>query len=121
MAHFAEIDGSNTVLRVLVVADVHEAEGQVFLADGLGLGGTWVQTSYNSRGGKRYDPRTNQVIGDSHFRFNYASPGFTYDLNRDAFIPPKPHPTAVLNEHSCLWEIPPEVLIDQSVSDELAE
>jgi hypothetical protein len=47
MAHFAEIDSNNVVLRVLVVADEHEHRGQEFLADDCGLGGTWIQTSYN--------------------------------------------------------------------------
>ncbi len=54
MAHFAEIDSNNKVLRVLVVDNSQEHRGQEFLADDLGLGGTWIQTSYNSNFGGKY-------------------------------------------------------------------
>ena len=67
MAHFAEIDKDNLVLRVLVVPDEHEARGVEFLRDDLGLGGNWVQCSYNGklRGifpgiGDKYDPVTDE-------------------------------------------------------------
>jgi hypothetical protein len=53
------------------------------------LGGTWVQTSYNS-----------------NIRYNYAGIGFTYDENRDAFIPPQPYDSWVLDEDTCLWVAP---------------
>jgi hypothetical protein len=69
MAHFAEIDKDGIVLRVLVVDNSQEDRGQEFLADDLGLGGTWIQTSYNSniRGkfagvGDRYDKKTDKFI-----------------------------------------------------------
>jgi hypothetical protein len=89
MAHFAEIDENNTVLRVLVVDNSLEAEGANFLANTLGLGGTWIQTSYNS-----------------NIRKNFAGIGYEYDSYRDAFIAPKPtcHPQTVLfNEEACTW------------------
>jgi hypothetical protein len=89
MAHFAEVDSNNIVTRVLVVPDEQEHRGQDFLANELGLGGTWVQTSYNAR-----------------IRKNYAGIGYTYDAGRDAFIAPKPecHPDAVtFNEETCQW------------------
>jgi hypothetical protein len=89
MAHFAEIDENNIVLRVLVVPDEQEHRGQEFLANELGLGGTWVQTSYNAR-----------------IRKNYAGIGYTFDEARDAFIAPKPecHPDAVtFDEEKCQW------------------
>jgi len=54
MAHFAEIDSSNKVLRVLVVPDEFEKDGQNYLANEIGLGGTWVQTSYNANFGGKY-------------------------------------------------------------------
>lgn len=54
MAHFAEIDSDNKVLRVLVVDNSHEHRGQEFLANDLGLGGTWVQTSYNANFGGKF-------------------------------------------------------------------
>ena len=92
MAHFAEIDSNNIVTRVLVVPDEQEHRGQDFLANELGLGGTWVQTSYNNR-----------------IRFNYAGVGYSYDAGRDAFIAPKPecHPDQVVfDEATCTWSCP---------------
>lgn len=89
MAHFAEIDENGVVLRVLVVPDAQENRGHDFLANDLGLGGTWVQTSYNAR-----------------IRKNYAGIGMTYDATRDAFIPEQPFASWVLNEDTCQWEAP---------------
>lgn len=74
----------------------------------------WVKTSYNMRGGVYYDPATNQPAADQSIiegdearqRKNYAGIGFTYDRERDAFIPPKPFDSWVLNEETCLWEAP---------------
>ena len=121
MAYFAEIDETSVVTRVLAVPNREQDRGADFLSLDLGLGGNWVQTSYNSRAGKRVDPRTQEVIGDNHLRFNYAAPGFTYDATRDAFIPPKPHPDATLDEQTCLWVIPFEVLIDAGIPSDLTE
>jgi hypothetical protein len=92
MAHFAEIDSNNIVTRVLVVPDEQEHRGQDFLANELGLGGIWRQTSYNAR-----------------IRKNYAGIGYTYDAGRDAFIAPKPecHPDKVaFDEETCTWSCP---------------
>ena len=89
MAHFAEVDSNNTVVRVLVVPDEQEHRGQDFLANELGLGGTWVQTSYNGR-----------------IRKNYAGIGYTYSEQHDAFIAPKPYESWLLNEDTCHWEAP---------------
>ena len=86
MAHFAEIDNNNIVLRVLVVHNDLEYRGADFLANDLNLGGTWIQTSYNGK-----------------IRKNYAGIGFTYDEVRDGFIPPKCHDEAVVNDE-CLWD-----------------
>jgi hypothetical protein len=88
MAHFAEIDSNNIVLRVLVVDNSLEHRGAEFLANDLGLGGTWIQTSYNN-----------------NIRYNYAGIGYTYDETRDAFIPPKAncHPEETLDEATCRW------------------
>ena len=99
MAHFAEIDAEGTVLRVLVVADAQEDRGQEFLADDLGLGGTWKKTSYNTVGGVHSN-------GGTPYRKNYAGIGFKYDNALDAFIPPKPYASWDLNEDTCLWEAP---------------
>lgn len=101
MAHFAEIDTNNKVIRVLVVGNDQEYRGQDFLANDLKLGGTWIKTSYNTRGGIHR-------LGGTPFRKNYADIGFEYDSQRDAFIPPKPilYPSWVINENTCTW-IPP--------------
>lgn len=99
MAHFAEIDEQGVVLRVLVVDNAQEADGQNFLANTLGLGGTWVKTSYNTSGGIHSG-------GGTPLRKNYAGIGYTYDSVRDAFIPPKPYASWTLNEESCLWQAP---------------
>ena len=71
MAHFAEIDKDGFVLRVLVVDNSQESRGQEFLADDLGLGGTWIQTSYNA-----------------NIRGKYAGVGDKYDKKKDEFISP---------------------------------
>ena len=89
MAHFAEIDENGVVVRVLVVPDSQETRGQEYLADDLGLGGTWVQTSYNAR-----------------IRKNYAGIGMIYDNTRDAFIAEQPFASWILNEETCQWEAP---------------
>ena len=99
MAHFAEIDENNIVTRVLVVSNEQEERGQDFLAKDLGLGGTWIKTSYNTQGGVH-------TLGGTPLRKNYAGVGFTYDKQKDAFIPPKPFDSWELNENSCLWEAP---------------
>lgn len=108
MAHFAEIDEQGVVLRVLVVDNAQENDGQNFLANTLGLGGTWVKTSYNTVGGVH----TN---GGTPLRKNYAGVGYTYDSGRDAFIPPKPYASWILNEDSCLWEAPVAMPTDGAI------
>lgn len=89
MAHFAEIDNSNIVMRVIVIDNPHEGGGEEFIPYDLNLGGRWLQTSYNGT-----------------IRKNYAGIGFSYDPTRDAFIPPKPFPSWILNETTCQWEAP---------------
>lgn len=108
MAHFAEIDENNIVVRVLVVSSDEEDRGEEFLSVDLGLGGRWVQTSYNTKGGVYYNPDTNTPSIDQSraFRKNYAGIGYSYDEIRDAFIPPKPFESWNLNEETCLWEAP---------------
>ena len=86
MAHFAQIDENNLVLCVLVVDNSLEHRGAEFLANDLGLGGRWVQTSYNGK-----------------IRKNFASIGFTYDSNLDAFIPPKPKNAIGFDSELCQW------------------
>lgn len=99
MAHFAEIDENNIVIRVIVIPDEQEDRGQEYCSVDLGLGGTWLKTSYNTYGGEH-------VLGGTPFRKNYANEGYKYDAERDAFIPPQPSPRFVLIEESCLWKPP---------------
>jgi len=101
MAHFAEIDpNGGTVLRVLVVPNEQEHRGQDFLANELGLGGVWVQTSYNN-----------------NIRYNYAGIGMTYDATRDAFISPKCHDEATLDEATCRWNCSNEDHITKEIEN----
>lgn len=106
MAHFAEIDENNVVLRVLVVGDEQEHRGQDFLAGDLGLGGTWVQTSFNSKHGKRCDSNNTPIVGSQAFRHTYATVGGQYLPDVDAFIDCQPFPSWRLNESTLLWEAP---------------
>ena len=93
MAHFAQIDETNTVVQVIV------AEQDFIDSGAVGDSSNWIQTSYNTQGGIH----TN---GGTPLRKNYAGVGYTYDSGRDAFIPPKPFNSWVLDEGSCLWEAP---------------
>jgi hypothetical protein len=99
MAHFAKIDENNIVTQVVVVDDSQQSRGQEFLSNDIGLGGVWLQTSYNTRGGIH-------INGGTPFRKNYAGVGYTYDSVKDAFIPPNPYSTWILNETTCCWESP---------------
>ena len=107
MAHFAEIDtATTTVLRVLVVHNDYEHRGEEFLADALGLGGTWIQTSYNTRGGVHYGPNSHTPDGGVALRGNFAGTGSIWDADLDVFCMPSPFPSWVLNEETYTWEAP---------------
>ena len=97
MAHFAEI--KNGIVTQVIVAE------QDFI-DTLPNPTEWVQTSYNTYGGKHYDPETREVDNKPPLRKNYAGIGFRYDKELDAFIPPQPYPSWKLNTDTCLWESP---------------
>ena len=93
MSHFALIDDNNIVLQVIVAE-------QEFIDSGvLGDPSKWIQTSYNTNGGVH-------SLGGTPLRKNYAAIGYTYDVERDAFIPLKPYDSWTLNEETCLWESP---------------
>ena len=93
MSHFARINENNIVVEVIVIE-------QETVDTGLfGDPNTFVQTSYNTYAGEH-------KLGGTPLRKNYAGIGYTYDSQRDAFIPPKPFDSWVLNETSCLWESP---------------
>jgi len=93
MAHFAKVNNG-------IVEQVIVAEPEFFDTFVDSSPGQWIQTSYNTRGGVH-------TLGGTPLRKNYANIGYTYDAQRDAFIPPKPlFPSWVLNEDTCLWEAP---------------
>ena len=69
-------------------------------------GDVYKQTSYNTRGGVHYTDGVPSEDQTKAFRKNYAGLGYTYDAGRDAFIPPKPYNSWVLNEDTCLWDAP---------------
>ena len=98
MAHFAKLE-NGIVTQVIVISDYYEATGQEFINNTLGLEGTWLQTSYNTQNGVH----TN---GGTPLRGNYAGVGFTYDEALDAFLPPKPFESWILNEECYCWEAP---------------
>ena len=92
MAHFAKVE--NGIVTQVIVID------QETLNTGhWGDPASWVQTSYNTQGGVH-------TQGGTPLRKNYAGIGYTYDSVRDAFIPPKPYPSWVLDEMTCLWSAP---------------
>ena len=91
MSHFAKVV-SGIVTQVIV------AEPEFFETFVDSSPGEWIQTSYNTHGGQHPEGRP--------LRKNYAGIGYTYDRERDAFIPPKPDDSWVLNEETCLWEEP---------------
>jgi hypothetical protein len=105
MAHFAKLDENNVVIFVTVGAEHDDGkEDELFQR----TGDVYKQTSYNTRGGVYYTPNTSDPDPDQSkaFRKNYAGLGFIYDATRDAFIPPQPYPSWVLDESSCLWNAP---------------
>ena len=106
MAHFAEIDENNIVTRVLVVDNDQEDRGQEFLATDLGLGGTWIKTSYNTIAGVHSN-------GGTPLRKNYAGIGYTYDSVRDAFYAPKPFASWILDEETCTWNAPTPMPVEE--------
>lgn len=106
MAYYAELDNNNVVTKVRTGASEEVVDLERIYTERFGK--VHKRTSYNTRGGIHYNSETNQPSEDQSkaFRKNYAGIGFTYDATRDAFIPPKPYPSWILNEESCLWESP---------------
>lgn len=95
MSYFAEIDDNNIVLRVVSVLDDQEHRGEEFLSKDVGLGGRWVQTSFNGKIRKRF-----------------AGIGDTYDETKDAFVPQKPEGDVVWDEDAFDWR-PADTQINQ--------
>lgn len=95
MSHFAKINGG--IVTQVIVAE------QDFIDT---MDGQWVQTSYNTHRGIHYAPNSNDPDRGIALRKNYAEIGFTYDANRNAFIPPKLFNSWILDEPTCTWEAP---------------
>ena len=97
MAHYSYVDGQNIVTQVVVGKNEDEPlpEGVTSWEEYYGA----IRCSYNTQGGVHSG-------GGTPFRKNYPGIGYTWDPVRDAFIPPKPYDSWVLNEESCLWEVP---------------
>jgi hypothetical protein len=96
MAHFAQLDENNVVTQVIVVANTDTADANGVEKEHIGaafcerlLGGTWKQTSYNG-----------------NFRKRYAGVGYTYNVELDAFVPPKPYSSWVLDNDTATWIAP---------------
>ena len=92
MAHYAKVE--NTLVTQVIVAEPEFFDTFVDSSPG-----EWIKTSYNTQGGVHSD-------GGTPLRKNYAGVGYTYDTARDAFIPPQPYPSWILNETSCIYEAP---------------
>ena len=92
MAHYAKVN--NGIVERVIVAEAEFFD--TFVDDSAG---TWIQTSYNTYGGEH-------KLGGTPLRKNYAGIGFTYDVEKDAFIPPQPYASWTLNETTCQWEAP---------------
>lgn len=99
MAHYAFLDSNNIVTEVIVGKDENEDGILWELHYGAFKNQVCKRTSYNTRGGEH-------IFGGTPYRKNYAGIGYTYDEQRDAFIPPKPFNSWVLNETTCLWNAP---------------
>ena len=100
MSHFAKVEDG--VVTNVIVAEQDYIDTQ---------DGTWVQTSYNTKGGKHYDPVTGEEDSGTPLRKNYAGIDNIYDSVRDAFYAPQPFPSWTLDDDTCLWE-PPVALPD---------
>jgi len=117
MAYFAKIE-NNIVIAVNPVVNEVFKDSNGIEQEQLGINflrtlynepnSNWKKTSYNTVGG-------NHLLGGTPFRKNYAGIGYTYDQNRDAFIPPKPYDSWVLNEQTCNWEAPVAMPINDNM------
>jgi hypothetical protein len=92
MAHYAKVTDGIVTKVIVAEADFFDT----FVDDSAG---EWIQTSYNTYGGEH-------LLGGTPLRKNFAGVGFTYDYDKDAFIPPKPFESWILNETTCLWQPP---------------
>jgi len=118
MASFAKLNSNNIVERVESVVNEVIKNSNGVEQESIGIdflktlynepNANWKQTSYNTRGGIH-------VLGGIPFRKNFAGKGYVYNENKDAFIPPKPYESWILNENTCLWEAPKIYPIDGKI------
>ena len=108
MAHFAEINEKNFVIRILVVPDSEQHRGQEYLAEDLNLGGVWIQTSYNTHGNVHKN-------GGEPLHMNFAGIGFTWD--GVGFIPIKPYESWIF-DNNYVWQSPVERTEFDTIWDE---
>ena len=101
MSHFAKVE-NGIVTQVIVI------EQDVVDTGHWGNPALWIQTSYNTRGGQH-------ILGGTPLRKNYAGAGYTYDSERDAFIPPQPYASWVLDETTCQWQAPTPMPTDDKM------
>jgi hypothetical protein len=108
MAHFAKLNQNNIVIEINAVhndeldPNNEEESGIIWLNNWAGQEFIWKQTSFNTYAGKRRNNENDKPA----FRKNYASPGYIYDVERDAFYEPQPFKSWILNEETCIWEAP---------------
>ena len=117
MASFAKLNSENIVTTVVSVVNEVLKDSNGIEQENIGIeflktlynepNAIWKQTSYNTHGGIH-------SLGGTPFRKNHAGIGYTYDSNRDAFIPPKPYNSWILNESTCNWEAPIVMPIDDN-------
>jgi len=103
MTHFAKLDADNVVIFVTVGRQEDDGLEEELNAR---TGDVYRQTSYNTYGGVHYTDGEPSADQSKALRFNYAGIGHTYDADRDAFIPPQPYPSWVLDEATCQWVAP---------------
>lgn len=101
MGHYAQVENGKVVTVIKATKSFIDKYGER-------LGGNWIKTSYNTRGGVHHKPHTQNPSEsqEKSLRKNFAGIGYEYDSEKDAFIPPKPLESWVLNEDTCLWEPP---------------
>ena len=99
MANYAKVINGD-VIQVIV------ATQEVIDSGNFGEPSNWIQTSYNTHSNQYFDSETGEIGSGTPLRKNYAGVGYTYDSVRDAFIPPQPYPSWILNEDTCQWDSP---------------
>ena len=100
MSYFAEVDSNNIVKKVIAISQENIDTGD------WGSPDNWLQTSYNTHGGKHIHPDTGAINTKAPLRKNYAGVGYTYDVSKDAFYEPQPYPSWTLDDNTCEWSAP---------------